>query len=50
MTIVDTTKHVARRLVIGALLAAAAGGLLTACGSMPPGPTDTAAEDGGAAT
>jgi hypothetical protein len=41
MTIVDTTTHKARRLVLGALLAAAAGGLLTACSSMPPGPTYT---------
>jgi hypothetical protein len=41
MTIVDTTKHMARRLVLGALLAVAAGGFLTACSSMPPGPTYT---------
>ena len=41
MTIVDATKRMARRLVLGALLAATAGGLLSACGSMPPGPTYT---------
>jgi hypothetical protein len=41
MTGVDTIEGLARRLLVGALLAAAAGGLLTACSSMPPGPTYT---------
>lgn len=41
MTTVNTTKSKARRLILGALLVAAAGGLLTACSSMPPGPTYT---------
>lgn len=41
MTTVGRTKGYARRLVLGALLAAAAGGLLSACSSMPPGPTYT---------
>lgn len=41
MTTVGRTKGYARRLVLGAMLAAAAGGLLSACSSMPPGPTYT---------
>jgi len=41
MTTVDSMKGAGRRLVLGALLAAAAGGLLTACSSMPIGPTYT---------
>jgi hypothetical protein len=44
MTTVDTTKSRARRLVLGVLLAAAAGGLVTGCASMPQGPTYTEAE------
>ncbi len=44
MTSVDTTKSRARRLVLGVLLAAAAGGLVTGCASMPQGPTYTEAE------
>ncbi len=44
MTTVDTTKSRARRLVLGVLLAAAAGGFLTGCASMPQGPTYTEAE------
>ena len=44
MTTVKGTKGYARRLVLGALLAAAAGGMLTGCASMPPGPTYTEAE------
>ena len=41
MMTVETTKSMARRLVLGALLAAAAGGFLGACSSMPQGPTYT---------
>ena len=37
MMTVETTKSMARRLVLGALLAAAAGGFLGACSSLPPG-------------
>ncbi len=44
MTTVETTKSRARRLVLGVLLAAAAGGLVTGCASMPQGPTYTEAE------
>ena len=44
MTTVKGTKGYARRLVMGALLAAAAGGALTGCASMPQGPTYTEAE------
>ena len=44
MTTVDTTKSYARRVVLGALLAAAAGAALTGCASMPQGPTYTEAE------
>ncbi|HEX6082246.1 MAG TPA: hypothetical protein VF197_21625 [Methylomirabilota bacterium] len=40
----ETTKSRARRLVLGVLLAAAAGGLVTGCASMPQGPTYTEAE------
>ena len=40
----DTTKSRARRLVLGVLLAAAAGGLVSGCASMPQGPTYTEAE------
>ena len=41
MTTVATMKSAGRRLWLGALLAATAGGLLTACSSLPPGPTYT---------
>ena len=41
MTTVGTLKGVSRRLLLVALLAAAVGGLLSACSSMPPGPTYT---------
>jgi hypothetical protein len=41
---VETTKSRARRLVLGVLLAAAAGGLVSGCASMPQGPTYTEAE------
>ena len=41
MMTVETTKSRARRLVLGALLAAAAGGFLGACSSLPPAPTYT---------
>ena len=44
MTTVETTKSRARRLVLGVLLAAAAGGMVTGCASMPQGPTYTEAE------
>jgi len=44
MTTVDRTKSRTRRLVLGVLLAAAAGGLVTGCASMPQGPTYTEAE------
>jgi len=44
MTTVDRTKSRARRLVLGVLLAAAAGGLVAGCASMPQGPTYTEAE------
>jgi len=44
MTTVRATKGYARRLVLGALLAAAAGGSLGGCASMPQGPTYTEAE------
>lgn len=44
MTTVETTKSRARRLVLGVLLAAASGGLVTGCASMPQGPTYTEAE------
>ncbi|HEX9747101.1 MAG TPA: hypothetical protein VGB86_01730 [Methylomirabilota bacterium] len=33
-----------KAIIVGALLGAGAGGLLTACGSMPHGPTYTDAE------
>jgi hypothetical protein len=41
MTSVEAMKCVGRRVVLGARLGAAAGGLLTACSSMPAGPTYT---------
>jgi hypothetical protein len=41
MMTVETMKSMARRLVLGVLLAAAAGGFLSACSSLPPGPTYT---------
>jgi hypothetical protein len=41
MTTVDTIKGLARRLLLAALLAAAVGGLLSACSTMAPGPTYT---------
>ena len=44
MTTVKATKGYARRLVLGGLLAAAAGGALGGCASMPQGPTYTEAE------
>ena len=44
MTTVKGTKGYARRLIMGALLAAAAGGMLAGCASMPQGPTYTEAE------
>jgi hypothetical protein len=44
MTTVRATKGYARRLVLGALLAAAAGGALGGCASMRQGPTYTEAE------
>ena len=44
MTTVKGTKGYGRRLVLGALLAAAAGGAVTGCASMPQGPTYTEAE------
>ena len=44
MTTVKGTTGYGRRLVLGALLAAAAGGLVSGCASMPQGPTYTDAE------
>jgi hypothetical protein len=41
MTTINTIKGLARRLLLAALLAVAVGGLLSACGTMPPGPTYT---------
>jgi hypothetical protein len=41
MTTMDTIKGLARRLLLAALLAVAVGGLLSACSTMPPGPTYT---------